>query len=273
MDYPTPTRDASPGDHVAPRQKVAAGTGGIYETLSNHAASQIAYPIFNIGLGVSPGLVGFALAIPRLWDAFIDPWVGAVSDRTRSRFGRRRPHMFVAALSSGLLFAAIWAFPRGMSPGYYFWHFLATSLLFFTATAFFTVPWQALLAEMTPDYHERTRVQAARSILATFGALLLPWLFWATQRPFFVDAIEGVRYVGVGIGIALALAGLIPALFVREPPSATPRPTTIAPPPCLTCTPSSVCSPSSSSYFYLHSKIIQGTELPSTEEEETKKQQ
>ncbi len=204
------------GNRVAHPQKIAAGMGGIHETLATHASSQIAYPIFNIGLGVSPAAVGLALAIPRLWDAFIDPWVGAVSDRTRSRFGRRRPHMAVASVASGLLFAAIWWFPRGMSPDYYFWHFLTTSLLFFTASAFFTVPWQALLVEMTPDYHERTRVQAARSIIATFGALLMPWLYWATQLPVFADAVEGVRYVGIGVGLVLIIAGLLPAIFVRE---------------------------------------------------------
>jgi GPH family glycoside/pentoside/hexuronide:cation symporter len=90
------------------------------------------------------------------------------------------------------------------------------SLLFFTAFTMFVVPWSALGMEMTPDYHERTRVMAYSAFLANIAALLMPWIFKATELPIFKNGIEGGRYVGFILAGVIMVTGIVSALGCRE---------------------------------------------------------
>lgn len=214
-------------DKLSVGRKLALGTGGITETFSNSANNNLANPILNITLHVNPALVGIALAIPRLWDAITDPVVGSLSDRTRTRWGRRRPYIFCGAILSGLLFIAMWALPRDASEAYYISYFIALSLVFYSATTLFVIPWGSLLIEASPDYHERTRIQAFKSYFGVIGGVALPWLYPLVQSSIFRDPIEGVLWVAAGVGAIIAISGVVPALFVRE--NALPLPTSSRP--------------------------------------------
>lgn len=216
--HPSPRHRTADKHRLSIGQKLAAGAGGITENLTHNAVNQLANPILNITLHLNPALVGIALAIPRLWDAFFDPFVGRWSDRTRSRWGRRRPYIFAGALLAGALFCVIWALPRGMSESFYIGYFIVTCLLFYTAAACFAIPWGALLVEVSPDYHERTRVQAYRSIMASIGGIGLPWLYAGAQASVFRDPVHGIFWVAVATGLVIAASGVLPALFVKEPP-------------------------------------------------------
>ena len=77
----------------------------------NNILNVLLNPIYNIALGVSPALIGYAAAIPRLWDAVSDPLVGFLSDNFRSRWGRRKPFMLIGAIISALSLMAIWWVP------------------------------------------------------------------------------------------------------------------------------------------------------------------
>ena len=72
-------------------EKIAFGLGNMNNLLMNNILNVLLNPIYNIALGVSPALIGYASAIPRLWDAISDPLVGAWSDNFRSRWGRNLP--------------------------------------------------------------------------------------------------------------------------------------------------------------------------------------
>jgi len=211
------TQEESPAeDRVAVSQKLAFGTGSMADNIMANGVKTLANPIFNIGLGVNPALVGLALSLPRFWDAITDPIMGSVTDNFRSRWGRRRPLIALGAILCGFLFCLIWMFPRGMGSGFYFAWFLGTSLLFYTAYTIFSVPWNALGYELSPDYKDRTRIMAYRSVFASIGGFTIPWLFAFTEMDVFEDSVEGVRWLGLIVGILLIVAGLIPAIFCRE---------------------------------------------------------
>ena len=103
---PTPPPPAPPpppdSERVSPGTRVAYGSSAFAENLALNSVNQLANPVFNLTLGVSPVLVGAALALPRLWDAVMDPWIGSVSDHCQSRWGRRRPFILVGAILTGL---------------------------------------------------------------------------------------------------------------------------------------------------------------------------
>lgn len=203
-------------DRVPVPKKIAFGFGSMAQCLGSYSIGNLANFVFNIGLGVSPILVGLAQSIPRLWDAVSDPVMGHFSDNARTRWGRRRPFMFIGSILMGILFSAIWCLPKGWSEYAYFSWFLGMSLLFYTALTVFMVPWGAMGLEMTRDYHERTRVQAVSNLFANIGAIIMPWLFALTQLGIFRDGLQGAQVVGAGVGVVLIVTGLIPVFFCKE---------------------------------------------------------
>jgi glycoside/pentoside/hexuronide:cation symporter, GPH family len=206
----------APEGRVSVKQKIGFGIGSVASVLGSHSISNLAHFVLNIGLGVNPVLVGLAQTIPRIWDAVSDPLVGHLSDNTRSRWGRRRPYIFVGSILTGILFALLWALPEGWSEKAYFAYFLGMSLLYYTALTIFMVPWGALGLEMSRDYHEKTRIQAVANFFGNVGAIAMPWLFALTQLDVFENELQGARVVGIGMGVVLCITGLVPALVCRE---------------------------------------------------------
>src|SRR3954466_13014488 len=98
---PTPATGPTP----APTPKlqfwemVTVGTGGLPIFFGQISVKSMAVPVYQMMMGVNPAWLGFVLAVPRLWDAFIDPLVGNLSDNCRSRFGRRRPFIALGAIT------------------------------------------------------------------------------------------------------------------------------------------------------------------------------
>ncbi|RMG34950.1 MAG: MFS transporter [Methanobacteriota archaeon] len=173
--------------------------------------------VLNVGLGVDPGLVGTLQAIPRLTDALTDPVMGYISDNTRSRWGRRRPYIFLGAILAGLTFALMWQLPAGMSEMFYFWFFLAGSIIFYLFYTMFATPWVALGYEMTNDYHERTRLMGVMNFMGQFAWITLPWLYAFMENDrLFTDSVQGARTLAIMIGVFVATVGILPAIFCKE---------------------------------------------------------
>jgi GPH family glycoside/pentoside/hexuronide:cation symporter len=104
---------------------------------------------------IAPGVMGLIFGASRIWDAVSDPLAGYWSDRTRSRWGRRRPWLALAALPLGLAFVGLWAPPRGLSgPQLAAW-MAAGVMLYFTAQTALAVPHASLGAELSADHQMR----------------------------------------------------------------------------------------------------------------------
>jgi len=203
-------------DKAGTGAKLAYGLGAIAENTMQNGVNNMANPFFNVALGVSPALLGIATCVFRVWEAVTDPIMGMISDRTESRFGRRAPYIIGGSAVAALLFALIWWCPLGMSPGFYFGWFMLLSVLFYTAFTVFGIPFVALGYEMSPDYHERTRIMAWRTWFSSLGGICIQWLFWLTQRDVFKGTVDGMRWVGIGVGILLLVMGAAPGIFIKE---------------------------------------------------------
>ncbi len=181
----------APQDRIPFRLKLVYGFGAFVNNLLA-AASGGMMIVLNLGLGMNPALVGLLGAVPRLMDAYTDPIMGYISDNTESRWGRRRPYIFVGAVTVAIIFALLWQLPPDRSESFYFWYFLIGSLLFYLAYTVFATPWVALGYELTPDYHERTRVMAVQNFMGQLAYLVSPWFLWIMQHEgWFDDMVSG----------------------------------------------------------------------------------
>jgi len=93
------------------KTKLSWGVGGFGENIANSAILSLVFPIFNVALGFSTLAIGLAMALSRIIDAIVDPIIGNLTDNTRSRWGRRRPWMFVGSILMTVFFCAIWFLP------------------------------------------------------------------------------------------------------------------------------------------------------------------
>lgn len=173
--------------------------------------------VLNLGLGMNPALIGLISALPRLTDAITDPLMGYLSDHTKSRWGRRRPYIFAGAIAAGIIYALIWQLPEGQSESFYFWFFLAGSFIFYLAYTVFATPWVALGYELTPDYHERTRLMGVQNFMGQFAYLVSPWFLWIMQNEaFFDNMVTGAAQLAIIIGVFTICIGTLPAMFLAE---------------------------------------------------------
>jgi GPH family glycoside/pentoside/hexuronide:cation symporter len=210
QEHPT-----APEDRIPFHQKVIYGLGGfVNNTLAAAIGGMVI--VLNLGLGMNPALVGLLGAIPRLTDAITDPLMGYISDNTRSRWGRRRPYIFVGAIAAGIIFFLLWQLPEGRSDEFYFWTFLGGSMVFFLAYTVFATPWGALGYELTPDYHERTRVMGVQNFISQTAYLISPWFLWFMQLAYFGDLMEGASALAGIVAVFVIGVGIMPAIFLRE---------------------------------------------------------
>lgn len=206
--------------------KTAYSIGQLAEGLKNTTFAFFLLFYYNQVLGVSGTLCGIALAIAIVLDAVTDPVMGAISDGWRSRWGRRHPFMYFAALPMAVCFY-LTLFPMVESEmGLFVWLTCFAALTRLATTAF-AVPYFALGAEMTSDYKERTSIVAGRTIFGMLGmfvvlALGFGWFFAASDEfpngqldPAAYSPFAAVVAVMIFVSIIMSAAGthhLIPEL-------------------------------------------------------------
>ncbi len=202
-------------DHIPFVQKSAYAAGMLVNNLQA-AALPAMMVILNLGLKMDPRLVGIIGFLPRIVDAVSDPLMGYISDNTRSRWGRRRPYIFFGAILAGLVFAGMWQLPAGYSSTFYFVGFLAASILYFLTYTVYSTPFVAFGYEMTPDYHERTRLHAFANSVGQLAWLGVPWFYAIMASDWFDNTVHGARVLALWVGGAIILLGVTPALLCRE---------------------------------------------------------
>ncbi len=201
------------GDKITLVQKLAYSSGMLVNNLQA-AALPAMMIVLNLGLGIDPRLVGIIGFLPRIFDAVSDPLMGYISDNTRSRWGRRRPYIFAGAIIAGIVFAGMWQLPAGYSESFYFWFFLVGLITYFLTYTIYSTPFVAFGYEMTPDYHERTRLHAFANAFGQLAWIGAPWI-WAIMASF-ENKVEGASVLGIVFGATIMLLGIVPAIFCRE---------------------------------------------------------
>ena len=165
---------------------------------------------------ISPAVIGLVFGLSRMWDAVTDPLVGYLSDRTRSRFGRRRPWMVVSALPVGASYYAIWAPPASLE-GTALVVWLAVAIgLFYTFMTTCNVPYTALGAEISRGYHDRTRVFGARAFGDYSGVVLAAATILILERA--GDPRAAAAWLAAGAGALMAVSLLSASAMLTERP-------------------------------------------------------
>ncbi len=213
----TPVRDRLPL-----QQKAGWGLGSLIDMWGHWLYPSLAFQVFNIYLGVSPGLISTVQGIKIFIDAASDALFGWVSDNTRSRFGRRRPFILVGGVLAGIGLPLLFAVGRGWSDGQYFWFMMISVALYVPVMSCFNMPWSSLGSEMTPDYHERTSVMAIRNAiqkgpeLAMFFAAQFTTLAWFRGADGKPDILRGAQVYCTLLGGLMVVAAIAMFLLVHE---------------------------------------------------------
>lgn len=137
-------------------------------------------------IGLQAWLVTLAITLSLLLDAFADPVVGYWSDNLRSRWGRRHPFMYAAAVPIAITYALLWMPPAGLSQGQLFAWLLGFSMIVRVCVTFYETPSSALLPELTYDYDERSSVQGLRLFFGWSGGNVMTVLMFVAIFPLFV---------------------------------------------------------------------------------------
>jgi sugar (glycoside-pentoside-hexuronide) transporter len=158
--------------------------------------------------GLAPSQAGLVLLAGRTVDAFTDPLMGRLSDRTRLRWGRRRPYFLIGALPFGVSFALLWSSPGLADPVAVFSFYTAVYVANTLCSTVLAVPYMALLPELALGYHERTSLNTFRTVGVVLAILLsaagMPWL---VER--FGGGAAGYAGAGLVLGVWVALPWLV----------------------------------------------------------------
>ena len=206
----------APEDVVPLGQKIAFGSGHLANQLFP-AALGIFMIILVLALKRDPFLAGLLAAIPRLLDALTDPIMGYISDNTRSRWGRRKPYIFLGSIITGIAFMIMWQLYPENSQTYNFFFFLGLSIIFYIGYTIFATPLIGLGYEMSPDYNERTRLMAVSQWMGQIAWMVAPWFYVIVYNQSLYDtAPEGARNLSIWVGGLCMILGIMPAFFCKE---------------------------------------------------------
>lgn len=165
-------------------------------------------------LGISALTMGGILLLSRIWDAASDPLIGYLSDRTRSRLGRRRPWLLASAIPLAVTYVMIWSPPESLSGSALTAWIVVSVLLFYTAWTMLTIPHYSLGAELDDDYHRRTKLFGYRHAFGESGSMIaviaLYFLAVASEPGELMFVISAVA----GLLTAMLIFGTVG--FIRE---------------------------------------------------------
>ncbi len=199
------------------RLKLAHGMGSIAYGVKDNGFSTFLLIFYNQVLGLQAALVSTALMLALFIDAFIDPIVGHLSDRTYTRWGRRLPWLYVAPIPLGLAWLLLWAPPEG-AHSHIFLYLVVTAVVVRALVSCCEVPSVALVPELTSDYDERTGLMRFRFLFGWAGGLLMLFLaygvFLVPDAGHKVGQLNPAGYWNYGLfgGALIALAVLLSAL-------------------------------------------------------------
>ena len=204
------------------KEKLTIGTKlgyGVCDLGGNLYFTVIAFWLLNYftdTVGISAGLTGIIIMIGKIWDAVTDPLVGFLSDRTNSRWCRRRPYLLFGSVPLFVAMVVMFTSPRIDNQAWEFVWGVGVFCLLSTVYTVVNIPYSSLTPELTKDFHEKTSLNGYRFGFAVLGTLLgagaaLPIVnAFATER-------TGFMVMGAIFGGVMTITALITFFSVREP--------------------------------------------------------
>lgn len=211
---------------VPTRARVVQGLGGLPDVFKDFAVRTFLLLYYNQVLGLPAFYVSLALAFALLVDAITDPLVGSMSDNFRSRLGRRHPFMYGAVIPLGVCAYFLFAPPDIPADLPREPLLLAWLVVFIVATrvsmTFFAIPWNAMFAEYSDDYKERSAIVSYRFLMAWIGGIafsvsVYTWVFPGTPE-YRLGQLNPAAYQSFAwvLALSISLAALITAHFTRD---------------------------------------------------------
>jgi GPH family glycoside/pentoside/hexuronide:cation symporter len=200
------------------RTKFIYGAGDLGFSLTSTIIGVLFGIYLTDAVGLRPGLAAIAVFVGRSWDYINDPLIGYLSDRTRTRWGRRRPFLLFGAIPYGLAFALLWWKPPIPSQIGLVAYYAGAYFLYEAAATFVYMPYFALTPELTLDYDERTALTSYRmafSILGSLVSFIVPMMIINTMRP---ENTGRVLLMGGIFGAVSAAPLLLVFMHTRERP-------------------------------------------------------
>ena len=200
---------------IAYREKLFFGIGELSATSSNTIIGFLYLYYLTDVVGLRPAYAGLAILLGKLWDAFTDPLIGTISDRTTSRWGRRRIYLLLGAIPLGLTFFFLWAIPENWGEIAKLIYTSISYMAHMTALTVIVVPYQTLMVEMTDDYDQRTALSSYRTSFNILGGLIA-----VIAAKLITDGIEspvrGFLVMGIVFGFIISIAPLFPFNGCKE---------------------------------------------------------
>jgi len=224
MSAPTEVAEAAPPPAPRSDERVSLPIKLAYG-LPNFAGAAMLVPIlihmpkFYADVVVVPlGYLAIAIAVARALDALSDPLIGWMSDRTRTRWGRRRPYMVVGAPLCAVAFYALFTPPAVLHHAQAALWFGGTFILYSIFHTVYALPHYALGPELTLDYHERSRLFGVRESFTILGTIVASIAPGVLIDGFHMDDRRAFSSLGAVMAILLVVLYGTLVLVVRERP-------------------------------------------------------
>jgi GPH family glycoside/pentoside/hexuronide:cation symporter len=200
MDNSSPQRTVtSQREQLNFKTKLAYGAGELGGAIPNNILVFFVLYFFTNVAGLNAGLAGTLILVGKAWDAINDPLIGWLSDKTRSRLGRRYPWMLIGAIPLAISFCLLWFTPPIANQWLKFAYYNIIFIIYYAAVSSVWIPHSTLGAELTTTYNERTDIIGFRSSFAIGGsifALILAQIvldiFEAPQSYFYMAGIASL---------------------------------------------------------------------------------
>ena len=170
-------------------------------------------------LAIHPAWAGAVIMIAKGWDAISDPLMGAISDNTRSRFGRRKPYLVLGGALLVFSMALLWLPVRFESHTARVLYMTCTYLVYCTVSTVISVPYSSMSTEITNDFSLRNRVNMVRlvfSLIATAVCTLLPSMLFSSLTGGSLSISSFYVFLVFGFGLAFAVPTVLAGFFVKE---------------------------------------------------------
>jgi len=173
-------------------------------------------PVLTTCYRLDAAVVAWAVTLPRILGMILDPLIGHFSDKTRSKWGRRKPYIATGAIGCALSLSLMWWISPAAGGTAKIAYFAVTNLVLWISFSVYYIPYGALCYEFTEDYHERIKLMTINSWFCLLPGLASGWLYWLALKPVFGGELNGVRAITLAMVPVILVFSAGPLFRAKE---------------------------------------------------------